>query len=102
MESVTNRTAILRRRCSGSELEIYQGRLESSYDVKINVIRKYITSSFFYSITVIDPVGHRRDRYTALKNGFGILRKHHASVETAVAPAPYTSPIRIDPLVLLL
>lgn len=58
--------------------------------------------SFFFSITVIDPGSHRRDRYTAFEDEGIILRKYHASGEAAVAPTPYTSSVRVDPLVFLL
>lgn len=51
-------------------------------------------------ITVIDPRSYRRNRYTALEHRGCICCEYHASSKTTVTPAPYTNPIRIDPLIL--
>ena len=57
---------------------------------------------FFFSITVINPRSYGCDGYTAFEDKVDILGHHHSSSETTITPTPYTSPVRIDPTVLLL
>ena len=58
--------------------------------------------NLFFSITVINPGSYGCDGYTAFEDKVGILGHHHTSSETTIAPTPYTSPVRVDPTVLLL